>query len=75
MARIDNYPEKTKQAALANYSAARMTYMTSTQTCIGTPTTAVESLLVALLCCYYSILLAAMLDELGQCSMHVAHLD
>ena len=39
------YREKTKQAALAKNSAARMTYMTSTKTCIGTPTTAVENLL------------------------------
>ena len=38
-----HYREKTKQAALAKNSAARMTYMTSTKTCIGTPTTAVEN--------------------------------
>ena len=40
-----NYQEKTKQAALAKNSAAGVTYMTSTKTCTGTPTTAVESLL------------------------------
>ena len=40
-----DYREKTKQAAPAKNSAARMTYMTSTKTCIGTPTTAVENLL------------------------------
>ena len=31
----DNYQKKTKQAALAKNSAARMTYMTSIKTCMG----------------------------------------
>ena len=42
---FNTFLEKTKQAALAKDSAARMTYVTSTKTCIGTPTTAVENLL------------------------------